>query len=689
MSQTDHQHEKEHLILRAESAESEVSALQAHNEQLEGELHNAEREADIAKNMKSRFLANISHEIRTPMNGILGMTELLLSTELDDSQKRFAQSIAQSTESLLFIVNDVLDFSSLQQGPIKLQENLFFFHKVILDVCDQFEPMAAAKKIKLTCNLHNTQSPSPVIGDEFRIRQILSNLVDNAIKFTEKGEVSVTEVSPQRNGMYGVIVEDSGQGISPDVQDDIFKSFSQGDNSSTRRFGGTGLGLSIANALARQMNGEISIKSEVNKGSAFKFTCELKTGDNEAINEIGKREIGGKKVLVVDDTETNREILSLQLNQWDLDVHCAESGKEALKILNDAAVKKAPFNLAILDLNMPNMDGLELANHIQNAEFSHDLRVMMLTSSVVDISDEALKERGIIKSMLKPARQALLYATVSKILSSDESMSSSEVVPLQKATRILLTEDDPINQEVATIMLESMGYEVVIAENGAAAVDALLQDNNFDLVLMDCQMPVMDGFNATRAIRDNNPNIPIVALTANATSGDKEQCINAGMNDYLTKPIYRTDLSRVVHQWASNSGQNQKTSTADDVTEEQPSESTMNIEIDESALDAIRALQRPGKPDILARIVNMYVEKSPELISAIEEGVAANDCDKVKMAAHTLKSSSAYVGASALAEVCSKIESKAVNGQLTETAEDISRVNSGFHSVVSQIKQYG
>lgn len=256
-------------------------------------------------------------------------------------------------------------------------------------------------------------------------------------------------------------------------------------------------------------------------------------------------------------------------------------------------------------------------------------------------------------------------------------------------TRILLTEDDPINQEVASVMLESMGYEVIIANNGADAVDTILQNNDIDLILMDCQMPVMDGFNATRAIRDKNVDTPIVALTANSSKGDKDLCLDAGMDDYLTKPIYQTDLSRVVQQWVSKtSDRSDNLNSCNALATDNHREDTMHVEIDQTALDAIKTLQRPGKPDILARIVNMYIEKSPELISAIQEGVSANDCDKVKMAAHTLKSSSAYVGASALADLCSRVESRAANDELTEATDDIQNLSTGFDSVVNQIKQY-
>lgn len=686
MNQTEIQQKMQQLLARAKQADAKIAKLQLEKSALQQALKDAGQKTNIAEQLKQRFLANVSHEIRTPMNGILGMTELLLGTDLDESQTRFALSIARSTESLLFIINDMLDISKLQKGKIELEESVFFSARLVKDICAAYEDKAKEKNLKLSYQINNDPA-QPVIGDEFRVRQILSNLLDNAIKFTETGEIIVTEHFDDR-GFTGISVTDTGNGISSEVQSDIFKSFSQEDNSSTRRFGGTGLGLSISNSLARLMSGEIEIHSQVGKGSTFTFKCRLKAGDNEAIAQIGKEALGGIKALVVDDTQTNLEILQLQLEQWDIEVHCAQSGDEALIKLYEADAKSSPFKLALLDLNMPNMDGLELAQHIKNSKIASDIRVMMLTSSMVDLSDTELSERGILKSMLKPAKQAQLYETLIKLLDLDETNAAAPVHMPNKPTRILLTEDDPINQEVATIMLESMGYDVVVADNGSEAVETLINDTEFDLVLMDCQMPVMDGFNATRAIRDNNCDIPIVALTANANEGDKELCLEAGMNDYLTKPIHKTDLSRVVYQWVTTTEQNESGNPG--ITDKhESSENEMKIDIDQTALDAIRALQRPGKPDILARIVNMYMEKSPELISAIKEGVASNDSDKVKMAAHTLKSSSAYVGASALAEVCNRIESKASNDDLGSTAEDIALVNDGFESVVSQIKQYG
>jgi len=685
MSEERQQLELARLHERAERAERSAARLQQELQTLQCAHASAIQRAEASEAMKNRFLANISHEVRTPMNGILGMTELLLDTKLDEKQSKFTNTIARSTESLLFVINDMLDFSVLHHGKMDLENNFFFFSQSLQDVCEHYVSKAAAKNIELIYNVGG-ESEAPVIGDEFRIRQVISNLLDNAIKFTEEGRVVVSEQIDTDKNSYRVIIEDTGPGIDASVQPEIFKSFAQADNSSTRKHGGTGLGLAIASRLAQLMDGEIAIQSSPGKGSKFTFSCKLKEASAASVEEIGRNSLQGIRVLVVDDTETNLEIVSLQLQQWELDVHCAASGKEALQMLDTAAAGDKPFQLAILDLNMPHMDGLELARRIQKKDYADTLRLMMLTSSVINLDQKGLEEHGILKSVLKPARQALLYDSINRLLQGkmDNQTVTTPAPEASRTTRILLTEDDPINQEVATLMLESMSYEVVVADNGADALDVLLQDDSIDLILMDCQMPVMDGFNATRAIRDRNVKTPIVALTANATQEDKNQCLEAGMDDFLTKPIHQADLSRVVQQWVSNSSSsiNNHHKTDND------SGGIMDIEIDETALDAIRSLQRPGKPDILARIVNMYIEKSPELISAIVDGTAANDSDKVKMAAHTLKSSSAYVGASSLAEVCSRVEASAANDQLNGATDDIQKISDGFTSVVSQIKKY-
>jgi len=554
------------LLERAADAERGFVAAAKQNASLKAEIAQLQQRINESEQVKSRFLANISHELRTPMNGIIGMTELLAGTDLDEEQSKFAKSINQSTESLLFTVSDLLDFSSLQHGKLTLDEGIFSPSYVVRKACEEIENRATEKTISLRCVI-SSDDKQQVIGDEFRFRQILNTLLDNAIKFTDRGEIVVTEHPLSESGEYRVSVEDTGHGIDTKKQNQLFDSFYQSDCSSTREYGGAGLGLSIAKSLASLMDGDIEVQSVEGKGSAFTFSCRLPEADESSINQRSDNQLQGVKVLVVDDTQTNREILQLQLEQLGMRVECADSGVNALRLLNDAASSDKPFALAILDFNMPNMDGLQLAQHIQNAGFSNSLKLMLLTSSMVDMSAETLRERGIVKSMNKPTKQAALQEGICDVLTKDMSAQA-----------------------------------------------------------------------------DKKSLSPAQPSTKNAPSPLKPE----------------------LH-----------------------SEKTMNIEIDQSALDAIRALQRPGKPDILARIVNMYLQKTPELIGNIREGVASNDAEKVKIAAHTLKSSSAYVGAAQLAEVCSRLESKASNEELTDVDTDIDTIDSGFQSVASQIKQYG
>jgi len=558
--------DNQRLLERVANAERGFVTAAKQNASLKAEIALLQGRIKDSEQVKSRFVANISHELRTPMNGIIGMTELLAGTDLDEEQRKFANSINQSTESLLFIISELLDFSSLQHGKLVLDEAAFSATRVVQTACDEIENRAIEKNISLRC-IVNGDSQHKVIGDEFRFKQILNTLLDNAIKFTDRGEIIVTEHSPSENGEYRISIEDTGHGIDSKKQSQVFDSFYQSDCSSTREYGGAGLGLSIAKSLANLMDGDIEVQSVEGKGSTFSFSSNLPEAGDSSVSQYSDNQLHGVKVLVVDDTQTNREILQLQLEQMGMHVECADSGINALRILNDAATLNMPFELAILDFNMPNMDGLQLAQHIQNAGFSNSLKLMLLTSSMVDMSAETLRERGIAKSMNKPTKQAALQEGIRNVLSKDTSEQ-----PHEKPT----------------------------------------------------------------------PPTP-------APQKESPKTLNPKL----------------------------------------PSENTMNIEIDESALDSIRALQRPGKPDILARIVNMYLQKTPELIGNIREGVAANDSEKVKIAAHTLKSSSAYVGAAQLAEVCSRLESKASNEELTDVQEDIDTIHNGFESVASQIKQYG
>jgi signal transduction histidine kinase/CheY-like chemotaxis protein/HPt (histidine-containing phosphotransfer) domain-containing protein len=660
----------------AEAAENpELQHLRDQTDALRQQLHDTQQ-------IKERFLANMSHEIRTPMNGVFGMTDLLGETSLSDRQRRYVTTMRQSLETLLNITNDILDFSKIQEGSIRLENSQFSLNSMIEDVCELHAETAQKKGLELVCDI-TAIGNTYVSADQPRLRQILSNLVSNAVKFTDHGEVKVT-VETAGTDAFKFSVYDTGIGIAENQKEQIFREFFQGDNSSTRRFGGTGLGLTISYNLVNLFGGELQLQSNAGQGSVFSFVCELARTDTPDDEDSGVLE--SVRVLVVDDNATNSEILLHQLQQWDIQVAVADSGSAALTLLDNCTENDARFDLAILDFHMPGMDGFELARHIQNHPVYSSLKLMMLTSSLTNVDDKELDAMGISCSLTKPARQAALYNALVDIVrgTGSENQSSPQESEPRQRPQVLLTEDNPINQEVASMMLENIGCEVQIAENGADALEAL-EERIFDLVLMDCQMPVMDGYEATRVIRNKSKqsSIPVIALTANAMEGDRELCLSSGMDDYLSKPVSQKNLQKKIDKWLhsrKDNGQNNE-------NEKQPAEVklAMNLDLDESALDTIRQLQRPGKPDILGKIVNMYLDKTPTLIADIESGIAANDSSKVKMAAHTLKSSSAYLGATGLADLCNKLEAKAANDDLEDASAD--PILQGFEVVSEQIKR--
>lgn len=674
---------------RTTTAEQRCSLLEASYADIEDELKSLRVEFDTTEKVKESFLANISHEIRTPMNGIFGMTELLGQTQLSTKQQRYADTIRRSTESLLNIVNDILDFSKIQNGELSLECTAFQLADLLEDVCDLYAEAAQKGGVEIICDVSAINNML-IHGDPIRVRQIVNNLVSNAIKFTEHGEILVSAMPTSKEDEYIISVADTGIGIASDIQEHIFREFTQGDSTTTRKFGGTGLGLSIANKLVALMDGELTFTSKVGTGSTFSFTCHLQNlPDNHSLPQ----RIDNVRALVVDDNHTNSSILVHQLEQWGINATSTDSGSEALELLKKS-LNDEPFDIAILDLHMPHMDGLELASQIHSNVAFASLRLMMLTSSLTNLTTDELQGLGISCALTKPARQASLYNAITGMINkpTEQFVSDIDKPPLPETNpikpKILLTEDNPINQEVAAIMLESIGCEVEIAENGSEAVNALAS-TDFDLVFMDCQMPVMDGFEATRTIRSESRqhDIPVVALTANAMEGDRELCIASGMDDYLSKPVNQSELQQAIEKWIHQKPKLAEYTNMSQTTSKEVLE-TMSFEFDESALDAIKALQRPGKPDILGRIVTMYLDKTPELIADIENGIAANDAARVKMAAHTLKSSSAYLGATTLADKCNKLEAKAANDDLTDGAEDVSVISQGFAAISEKIKRF-
>jgi two-component system, sensor histidine kinase and response regulator len=636
-----------------------------------------------AARLKSEFLANMSHEIRTPMNGVLGMLELLRGTSLDAKQKRYTETLSTSANGLMTVLNDILDFSKIEAGKIELRPGPCQPRSLLEEVAELFAARAELKQIELLCHVH-PDVPTRIEVDGDRLRQVVTNLVGNAIKFTDVGEVVVRATVSQRHGdecLLDLTVIDTGIGIGAAQQALLFEAFSQVDGSSTRRFGGTGLGLAISRKLVRLMGGELGVKSEPGKGSQFSVRIPVKVLPTELTHIPAPSR--NTRALIVDDNATNRMLLEELLSTWGLRTASASGGFDALRLLEDAEPTD-PFGLVITDMHMPEMDGLTLARQIRDKHA--DLPLLMLTS----LSDTGTRfsERGLFAGVLsKPVRSAELESNIARALgesgrgsASAIDETSSIVIAAHEPRRLLIAEDNPINQEVLLGTLHNLGYAADVVQNGQRAVEAW-QRNVYPLILMDCQMPVLDGYEAARQIRrleHEGDRIAIIAVTAHAMVGEREKALAAGMDDYVTKPLNTKLLREALERWWPRESM-WPCQPGNSVPPPPPMPTPPPAAPKAEALDP-HVARSPG-------VIRVFLRHVPDQLDSVASAISSEDTDALRAAAHKLKGSCLAVGVPHMAALCADLEAEPETGDARELKRRLDEEFARVRELLSQPAQ--